>query len=79
MRGRDDHPLPPSQTPLAQAQNRVEAPVIRLARNIAESLRSQPLLLALVTINIAFLIGISVAVARKDALLAELIKLCVKP
>jgi hypothetical protein len=52
--------------------------MIKLARNIAESLRGQPLVLALVTINIAFLIGISVAVARKDALLAELIKLCVK-
>jgi hypothetical protein len=53
--------------------------MIKLARNIAESLRSQPLVLALVTINIAFLIVISLAVARKDALLAELIKSCVKP
>jgi hypothetical protein len=49
----------------------------QLANNLIDALKAQPLALALVATNLAFLIGISIAVARKDALLAELVKNCV--
>jgi hypothetical protein len=52
---------------------------------IAESLKSQPLAPALVVINLAFLIGfafmfgeIAASVQRKDALVVDLVKNCVR-
>ncbi|MFK4534269.1 hypothetical protein ABIA00_002452 [Bradyrhizobium ottawaense] len=57
----------------------------KAASAVAESLRSQPLALALVVINLLFLIGfafmlreIAQAVERKDALLAEIASHCMR-
>ncbi|MEY9404453.1 hypothetical protein G6321_00031320 [Bradyrhizobium barranii subsp. barranii] len=57
----------------------------KAASAVAKSLRSQPLALALVVINLLFLIGfafmlreIAQAVERKDALLAEIASHCLK-
>lgn len=59
--------------------------VKRIAVNVIDALRSQPLALALVVINLLFLFGfafmlreIAQAVARKDALLAEIASHCLK-
>ncbi|VIO80129.1 hypothetical protein CI41S_70890 [Bradyrhizobium ivorense] len=53
--------------------------------DIVDSLRGQPMVLAVVVINLLFLIGfafllreISQAVERKDALLAEIASHCMK-
>lgn len=57
----------------------------KLAPHIIDALRSQPLALALVVINLLFLTGfafmlreIAQAVARKDALLAEIASHCIR-
>ncbi|MEY9364771.1 hypothetical protein ABH994_007492 [Bradyrhizobium yuanmingense] len=56
-----------------------------LATRTVEALRSQPLALALVVVNLLFLIGfafmlreIAQAVERKDALLAEIASHCMR-
>jgi hypothetical protein len=49
----------------------------QLANNLIEALKVQPLLLALVAVNLCFLIAISAATMRKDALLSDLVKTCV--
>lgn len=56
----------------------------KVAGIVVEALKAQPLILALVVVNVLFLIGgayglreISVSVARKDQLLAELAKDCI--
>jgi hypothetical protein len=49
----------------------------QLADHLMDNLKAQPLALALVVINLFFLIAISIAVMRKDALLADLVKTCV--
>jgi hypothetical protein len=48
-----------------------------LANNLIDALKAQPLLLALVVVNLCFLIAISVATMCKDALLADLVQHCV--
>jgi hypothetical protein len=60
--------------------------VKQIAKNVVEGLRHQPLALALVVVNLAFLIGftlmfreISDSVERKDALVVEMLKQCVAP
>jgi hypothetical protein len=57
--------------------------VKQIANNVIESLRHQPFALALVILNVAFLIGfafmfreIAQSVERKDALVVELLKKC---
>jgi hypothetical protein len=48
-----------------------------IAADIIAGLRSQPAMLALVVVNLCFLIAISAATVRKDALLADLVQHCV--
>jgi hypothetical protein len=48
-----------------------------LASKLIDALKAQPLVLAIVAINLCFLIAISAATMRKDALLADLVKNCV--
>ncbi|WP_038384934.1 hypothetical protein [Bradyrhizobium elkanii] len=59
--------------------------VTKIAGDIVNGLKQSPLALALVVINLLFLIGFSFmlreiaqAVARKDALLAEIASHCMK-
>ena len=60
--------------------------VRQIAVNVVEALRNQPLILALVIINMIVLAGfsftlhqVSNSIERKDALVAELIRNCTKP
>ena len=60
--------------------------VRQIAVNVVEALRNQPLILALVIINMIVLAGfaftlhqVSNSIKRKDALVAELIRNCTKP
>jgi hypothetical protein len=46
-------------------------------RAIGDGLKGQPVILALVIVNLLFLLAISAATIRKDALLADLVKQCV--
>jgi CDP-diacylglycerol pyrophosphatase len=57
--------------------------ILKVANTIVHDLRSQPILLALVVINVLFLAGtmyiwreVSQSVERKDALLATLTERC---
>jgi hypothetical protein len=47
-----------------------------LAQSLIDSLKGQPFALVLLAINVAFLVAIYFATARKDALIADLIKQC---
>jgi hypothetical protein len=58
--------------------------MIKLARNIAESLRNQPVALALIVINVIFIAAfaltlreVSASATRRDGLLADLMQHCV--
>jgi hypothetical protein len=59
--------------------------VKQLVNNVVASLRDQPFALALVVVNLAFLIGfafmfseIANSIERKDALVVELLRQCAK-